>query len=109
MTKAAPASKGAKAATSGAAAGPVRAKPTPALASPTPAPYSIASRLQGGAPLPPSFRTRMERSFGRTFADVRVHTDGAADHVTRGHRAEALTVGRHIAFGAGRFQPEQRA
>ena len=48
----------------------------------------------------------MEHSFGQSFDNVRVHTGATADGVTREHRAEALTVGSHIAFGAGRFRPD---
>ncbi|MCH9650643.1 MAG: DUF4157 domain-containing protein [Deltaproteobacteria bacterium] len=47
----------------------------------------------------------MERSFGRSFGAVRVHTDGAAGQVAASHDAEALTIGDKIAFGPGRFRP----
>lgn len=69
-------------------------------------PARLSSRLQGGAPLPPSTRMRMEASFGQSFADVRVHTGGAAAEATNRHRAEALTVGRDVAFAPGRFTPQ---
>lgn len=86
--------------------GGVRPQPSKVHAPPGPAPFSITSRLQGGSPLPSTLRLRMEHSFGRSFDGVRIHTGATADSVTREHRAEALTVGSHIAFGAGRFRPD---
>lgn len=47
----------------------------------------------------------MERSFGRSFGAVRVHTDAAAGQVAASHDAEALTIGDKMAFGPGRFRP----
>lgn len=96
----------AKAEPSRSVSGGVRPQPSKVHAPPGSAPFSIMSRLQGGSPLPSTLRHRMENSFGRSFDDVRVHTGATADGVTREHRAEALTVGSHIAFGAGRFRPD---
>jgi Domain of unknown function (DUF4157) len=62
--------------------------------------------LAGGRPLPPSTRQRMERSFGQSFDGVRIHDDADASALTELHGAEALTVGKDIAFRAGRFRPE---
>jgi uncharacterized protein DUF4157 len=100
------ASPTAKAEPSRSVSGGVRPPPSKVHAPPGPAPFSITSRLQGGSPLPAALRLRMEHSFGRSFDHVRVHTGATADSVTREHRAEALTVGPHIAFGAGRFRPD---
>ena len=47
----------------------------------------------------------MERSFGRSFSDVRVHEGNAASESARAHGAEAFTQGKDITFGAGRYQP----
>jgi hypothetical protein len=47
----------------------------------------------------------MEASFGRSFADVRVHADAKGAVVTDQHAAEALTVGRDVAFAPGRYRP----
>lgn len=63
------------------------------------------SRLNGGAALPPSTREKMERGFGRSFGDVRVHTDAAASEVAATHEAQALTIRDRIAFGAGQYRP----
>src|SRR5688500_10967386 len=53
----------------------------------------------GGRPLPDPVRTKMERSFETSFADVRVHEGGNAAALG----AEAYTQGNHVTFAAGRF------
>jgi hypothetical protein len=55
--------------------------------------------LDGGA------RRFMEQRFGRSFADVRAHTTPRAADSARAVQASAYTVGRHIVFGAGAYQP----
>jgi hypothetical protein len=62
-------------------------------------------RLNGGTPLPPTTRQRMERSFGRSFAAVRVHHDAAAGRATAEHAAEAVAVGDQLAFAPGKYRP----
>ena len=44
----------------------------------------------------------MERGFGASFADVRVHADS---ELPRQIAAEAFTVGSHVHFAPGRFDP----
>ncbi len=88
--------------------------PAPAPAPPAhdsaPQPLSALQRnLVGGAALPADLRTRMETGFGASFADVRIHTGGAAAQATGRMRAEALTSGRDIAFAPGRYQPGSKA
>ncbi len=56
----------------------------------------------GGEPIADSTRRPMEGAFGHSFEDVRVHTD-AAD--TRALSARAYTVGNHIVFAPGEYQP----
>ena len=68
-------------------------------------PQHISSRLQGGSLLPLTTRARMERSFSRSFSDVRVHTGATASAITQTHAADALTVGNKIAFAPGQFRP----
>jgi hypothetical protein len=43
--------------------------------------------------------------FGHDFGHVRVHTDSKAGESARAMRARAYTVGSHVVFGAGRYQP----
>jgi hypothetical protein len=47
----------------------------------------------------------MSARFGFDFSAVRVHTDGEAARSAAAVRADAYTVGSHVVFGSGRFQP----
>jgi len=70
------------------------------------APLSVERVLAStGAPLAPPLRDDMERRFGHSFASVRVHSDSASSASAEEIRAEAYTVGHHIVFRDGRFQP----
>lgn len=82
--------------------GPEAPRPPPAYdLSPT----AVNASLQGGSPLPRTTREHMEASFGRCFADVRVHADAKGASVADRHAADALTVGRNVAFAPGRYRP----
>jgi len=59
-----------------------------------------------GTPLAPGVRRDMETNLGHDFGDVQVHSDGAAAASARSVQAHAYTVGNHIVFGEGRYQPE---
>lgn len=50
-------------------------------------------------------RTQMERSLGATFGDVVVHAGAASGALAETYDAAAFTVGRHVVFGPGRFDP----
>jgi hypothetical protein len=63
----------------------------------------------GGRPLDSGTQDRMERGFGHSFADVRVHVDAAADASAAAVRARAYTVGHDIVFRAGQYAPETTA
>lgn len=70
-------------------------------------PESVGSILgSAGRPLDDETRMSMESRFGRSFADVRVHTDTHAAESAREISAAAYTSGTHIVFGAGRFAPQ---
>jgi len=58
-----------------------------------------------GRALPTALRHDMERRFGFSFADVRVHTDRAAERTTENAGARALTSGNQIAFAPGSSAP----
>lgn len=60
----------------------------------------------GGRPLSDSVRAELEPRFGADFGAVRVHADAPAAALAEEHGAQAFTVGRDIAFGAGRYAPE---
>lgn len=63
----------------------------------------------GGQPLPPALRQRFEPHFGVDFGAVRIHDDAAAHALTRAAQAQASTLGHHIHFAVGRWQPQSRA
>ncbi|RWO22180.1 MAG: DUF4157 domain-containing protein [Mesorhizobium sp.] len=69
---------------------------------------SIARSMSGGVALPTGVRASMEPRFGENFGSVRIHTDGKAADLNRRLDARAFTVGSHIFFGAGQFQPGRR-
>ena len=48
----------------------------------------------------------MEHSFGRSFGDVRIHTDSASSESAVAVGAAAYTVGRDIVFGPGQYVPD---
>ncbi|WP_139983181.1 DUF4157 domain-containing protein [Nocardioides litoris] len=69
----------------------------------------IEARRGSGSALPDGVRQRMESGFGRSLADVRVHTDGEAATLNRSVSARAFTTGKDIFFGAGEFRPDTPA
>jgi Domain of unknown function (DUF4157) len=62
----------------------------------------LASR---GQPLDMAIRAFVEPCFGRDFSDVRIHADAKAAKSAHAVNALAYTVGHHIAFGAGQYEP----
>jgi len=59
----------------------------------------------GGTPLSAGLRRSMESRFQHSFSEVRVHADSQAAQAAQDLGARAFTVGRHIAFGRGQFEP----
>jgi hypothetical protein len=76
-------------------------------AAPTPLPPT-AIRLTAGIPLRPVLRVRLEPALGFDLGGVRLHTDSTASSLALRLGAQAFTVGPHIFFAAGRFQPQTR-
>ncbi|MGA9770391.1 MAG: DUF4157 domain-containing protein [Blastocatellia bacterium] len=68
-------------------------------------PQAIQAQLGAGQSLDADVKSRMEGAFGESFSGVEVHTDGNAAGVSSSLNARALTVGKHIAFGAGEYRP----
>lgn len=66
---------------------------------------SIESRRGGGTPLADDTRTEMEGALGADLQDVRVHTDGEADHLNRAVSAKAFTAGDDVFFRSGTYDP----
>ncbi|MEK6371722.1 MAG: DUF4157 domain-containing protein [Acidobacteriota bacterium] len=70
------------------------------------APESVARELASpGRPLDPLIRQQMEQRLGADFAQVRIHSDAAAQASAWDLTANAYTAGQHVVFGAGRFAP----
>ena len=73
---------------------------------PAVAPPSVNRVLDSpGRPLDNSTRSFMEPRFGNDFSGVRVHTDPLAAESARAVDAHAYTVGQHIVFDSGRYDP----
>jgi len=64
---------------------------------------------ESGEPLNAAARRYLEPRFGYDFGKVRVHADARAAESARAVHAQAFTVGRHMVFGAGQYQPGNRA
>ena len=62
-----------------------------------------------GVPLPHKERAFFEPRFGRDLGQVRIHTYPEAQHQARALHARAFTLGQDVAFGAGEYQPHNRA
>jgi hypothetical protein len=73
-------------------------------------PPGVASEIQGslsgGRPLPQEVRRFMEPRFRADFAKVRIHADARSERLSSQLNAKAFTIGNHIFFGRGLFQPE---
>ncbi len=64
-----------------------------------------AALASSGRPLVPSLRRSMEARFGYDFSGVRVHDDPTAAAAAGALRANAFTLGDHIAFAPGTYDP----
>lgn len=59
-----------------------------------------------GRPLDGATRTLMQDRFARDFSQVRVHDGARAAASAQALRADAFSLGSHIAFAAGRYAPQ---
>jgi hypothetical protein len=62
-----------------------------------------------GRPLDTAAREFFEPRFGRDLSHVRTHADPTAAASARAVGAQAYTVGHHVAFATGRYQPGNEA
>lgn len=69
----------------------------------------IDGKRGGGASLPDGVRQSMEGAFGTDLGDVRVHTGGEADTLSRALGARAFTTGNDIFFANGEYDPGSKA
>ena len=89
---------------------PVSPSPEPAAQDLQSAPPVVHELLESpGEPLDPATRTSMESSFGYDFGHVRMHSDERAARSTEAVGAAAYTVGPHVAFGRGLYEPNTAA
>ncbi|MET0396725.1 MAG: DUF4157 domain-containing protein [Longimicrobiaceae bacterium] len=65
--------------------------------------------LGGGEPMPAAERARFEARFGFDFSQVRIHHDARADRAAEPIGASAFTLGSHIAFRSGSYDPRSEA
>lgn len=86
-----------------------RATPSRESAVSKPPPRYGVALIDGGQPLEPVTRARMEAQFGRDLAAVRVHDDPQAHASARALRARAYTVGSDIVFAAGQYRRDTPA
>jgi hypothetical protein len=83
-----------------------RSPAAPNAPAPASAPASVTSTLASpGRPLDAPTRSFMEPRFGRDFSDVRVHTDSASAQSAKDVNANAYTVGQHVVFDEGKYDP----
>ncbi len=68
-------------------------------------PQVLKAELGDGRPLSGEVQSRMGSAFGQDFSKVRLHTDNKAERISADLNARAFTVGEHIAFGSGEYQP----
>jgi hypothetical protein len=68
-------------------------------------PARLAAARRGGEEIPTPLRHFMEARFQHGFQRVRVHHDAAASKLASSIQARAFTVGQHVFFNQGEFQP----
>jgi hypothetical protein len=61
---------------------------------------------ESGRPLDAETRIELERQVGYDFSKVRIHDNRRADRAARSVDASAFTVGQHVVFSEGSYQPE---
>lgn len=68
-------------------------------------PAEVQTKLGEGRRLEGGVESRMSSAFGVDFSRVRVHTDSTAGQLSNRFDARAFTVGEHVAFASGEYQP----
>ncbi len=83
-------------------AGGSRVQPKGAAAHSIPSPAEALSRIGAGTPLNPELSDRFSKAFGQDLGEVQIHRDSTEASAMG---ARAFTVGAHVAFAPGEFQP----
>ena len=68
-------------------------------------PDAIVRAMPNGSPVDGPLRNSMEGFFGTDFGDVQFHTGPRVQALAGSLGAQAFTIGNHVAFAAGRYQP----
>lgn len=68
-------------------------------------PRAVQQQLGDGQTISGAQASRFGQAFGKSFSDVRIHTDSKAVQLSKQMGARAFTVGNHVAFGAGEYRP----
>jgi Domain of unknown function (DUF4157) len=66
---------------------------------------AIGAARGGGSALDAGVRGRVAAALGDDLADVRVHADEHADHLSRAVAARAFTTGADVFFARGEYRP----
>jgi hypothetical protein len=89
-------------------AGPRSGEPSPSTRSDTlnRAPSIVHDVLNSpGQALDSQVRAEIEPQFGHDFSQVRIHTNPKAAESAQAVQAQAYTVGHHLVFASGQYQP----
>ncbi len=65
----------------------------------------VHGALGEGASLDARLTGPMSAAYGHDFSNVRIHTDAAASWLAARYNSRAFTLGSHIAFASGEYQP----
>ena len=65
----------------------------------------LSHARNGGVPLEPSTRGKMESAMGADFSRVKIHTDTSSDRLSQSIQAKAFTTGQDIFFKQGEYNP----
>lgn len=68
-------------------------------------PNAVLRSLDGGFPMDDHLKENMENVFGERFSGVKFYTNQRANTLAASLGAQAFTIGNHIAFAGGRYQP----
>jgi hypothetical protein len=68
-------------------------------------PVDVNAMMAGGQALDATIQAQLQQRFGRSLADVRIHTEPQAAATVQRMGAAAYTYKNHIAFAPGRYQP----
>jgi hypothetical protein len=69
----------------------------------------LAELRDGGHPLDGAAREFFEQRFGHDFSRIRIHSDARAGQLAHALAAQAFTIGNHVVFGSGQYEPMTHA